>query len=156
MALTDPQLKVLNDLVNGISISEAAKAAGLHRNTITNWRRHNTEFASVLSEALEERALHYREELESLTLKAIRVLRTILHDPEASPSLRFRAAQTVLRLTTPSPAAPKTEIPHKPAQPQPVRRPVEPGRNSQCSCNSGLKYKRCCANKPIPTAQVAA
>jgi transposase-like protein len=148
MALTDPQLKVLNDLVSGISVSEAARAAGVHRNTVTNWRRQNPEFALYLSEALEERAIHYREELEALTFKAIRVLRTILNDVEASPSLRLRAAQAVLKLN----ALEKLPIS---AQPEPIRRPAEPGRNAQCPCNSGLKYKRCCANKPMPT-EVAA
>jgi len=152
MALTDPQLKVLNGLVDGISISEAAKAAGIHRNTVTNWRRHNPEFASFLNEALEERAIHYREELEALAFKAIRVLRTILQDVEAAPSVRLRAAQAVLKLS----AVQKTEILHKPAQPQPIRPSVEPGRNAQCPCNSGLKYKRCCANKQTIAAQTAA
>jgi hypothetical protein len=34
------------------------------------------------------------------------------------------------------------------APPQiPITTPVAPGRNAACPCNSGLKYKRCCANK---------
>jgi SEC-C motif-containing protein len=36
--------------------------------------------------------------------------------------------------------------------PQPAARPAAPGRNAQCPCGSGLKYKRCCANKPIQQA----
>ena len=28
----------------------------------------------------------------------------------------------------------------------PIRKPVEPGRNSTCPCGSGQKYKRCCAS----------
>ncbi|MEP7363105.1 MAG: SEC-C metal-binding domain-containing protein [Acidobacteriota bacterium] len=28
-----------------------------------------------------------------------------------------------------------------------VLRPPTPGRNAQCTCNSGRKYKHCCANK---------
>jgi len=30
---------------------------------------------------------------------------------------------------------------------QPIRRAPEPGRNTPCPCKSGLKYKRCCANR---------
>jgi len=30
-----------------------------------------------------------------------------------------------------------------------ITRPVTPGRNAQCPCGSGLKYKRCCANKQM-------
>jgi transposase-like protein len=120
MALTDPQLKVLNDLVGGISISEAAKAAGIHRNTVTNWRRHNPEFASLLQEALHERSLHFREELEALAFKAIKVLRTILHDVDASPSVRFRAAQAVLKLAMSAKPASIPTILHKSAQRPPI------------------------------------
>jgi hypothetical protein len=32
---------------------------------------------------------------------------------------------------------------------QPIRRAPEPGRNTPCPCKSGLKYKRCCANRPV-------
>ena len=33
-----------------------------------------------------------------------------------------------------------------------LRRPPTPGRNSQCPCNSGRKYKHCCLNKPAVAA----
>jgi uncharacterized protein YecA (UPF0149 family) len=43
-----------------------------------------------------------------------------------------------------------------PSTTQPIRRAPEPGRNTPCPCKSGLKYKRCCANRrdtsPIGTA----
>jgi uncharacterized protein YecA (UPF0149 family) len=152
--LTAAQYKVLNHLIAGISITEAARLAGVHRNTVTNWRRQIPTFATLLNEALQERALLFREQTEALALKAIEVLRTILHNEEASPSVRLRAALAVLKMaaTEPAVAAPaaKTEIAHNAAQ-QPIRRPAEPGRNSQCPCGSGLKYKRCCAN-PRPAA----
>jgi len=32
----------------------------------------------------------------------------------------------------------------------------EPGRNELCPCGSGLKYKRCCLNKPRAAVQSAA
>ena len=32
-----------------------------------------------------------------------------------------------------------------------VRAVKEPGRNDPCSCGSGLKYKKCCADKPVAT-----
>ena len=167
--LTEPQYKVLNHLIAGISISEAARLAGVHRNTVTNWRRQIPAFSTTLEEALEERRGLFREQAEALAFKAIEVLRTILENEEASPSVRLRAALAALKLAEPpaTAAAPKLEklntpaqttttkdeISTKPAQQQPIRRPTEPGRNSQCPCNSGLKYKRCCANKPINAAQ---
>jgi hypothetical protein len=33
-------------------------------------------------------------------------------------------------------------------KPQPIRVTPQPGRNAPCPCNSGQKYKRCCANHP--------
>jgi SEC-C motif len=41
---------------------------------------------------------------------------------------------------------------------EPVRQVIgsEPGRNQPCPCNSGLKYKRCCWNKPKTGTHVAA
>lgn len=36
-----------------------------------------------------------------------------------------------------------------PSPTQPIRRAPEPGRNTPCPCKSGLKYKRCCANRPV-------
>jgi len=32
-----------------------------------------------------------------------------------------------------------------------VRGAKQPGRNDPCSCGSGLKYKKCCADKPVAT-----
>jgi len=37
-------------------------------------------------------------------------------------------------------------------KPQPIRVTPQPGRNSPCPCGSGIKFKRCCANKPAPSA----
>jgi transposase-like protein len=39
---------------------------------------------------------------------------------------------------------------------QPVRPAPRPGRNEPCPCGSGLKFKRCCLNKPhaAPAAQI--
>ncbi|MCC6367014.1 MAG: SEC-C domain-containing protein, partial [Bryobacterales bacterium] len=39
---------------------------------------------------------------------------------------------------------------------QPVRSTPRPGRNEPCPCGSGLKFKRCCLNKPHPAANAAA
>jgi hypothetical protein len=54
-------------------------------------------------------------------------------------------------------AAPETENrkneANSPAAPPPTKavpfvKPPQPGRNESCSCGSGLKFKRCCLNKP--------
>jgi len=39
---------------------------------------------------------------------------------------------------------------------QPIRVTPQPGRNTVCHCGSGLKFKRCCLNKPPLEAKAAA
>ncbi|MBN8734381.1 MAG: SEC-C domain-containing protein, partial [Acidobacteria bacterium] len=35
----------------------------------------------------------------------------------------------------------------------PITKPAAPGRNAQCPCGSGRKYKHCCLGKtPLPQA----
>lgn len=117
----------------------------------------------------------WRELMVQLAPSAAKVISDILNDPKASPSVRLRAALAVLKIAgTPEPAlAPvkaastplpppgqpklqivqpgKTEIPAQ-SRTMTVRKAPEPGRNSQCPCGSGLKYKRCCANPVAPHA----
>jgi hypothetical protein len=167
--LTDAQYLVVNHIANGRSIAEAERLAEVNRNSTVIWRREIPTFASLLDQALAERALRFREQAEALQGKALKVLSEIMDNEEASPSVRLRAALAIFKLA-PAPAAPeevpqsaqpaqsapaKTEIVHNSAQ-QPVRLPAEPGRNSQCPCGSGVKYKRCCANPSSPQTAPAA
>jgi hypothetical protein len=170
--LTPAQHRVLSLLAQGTSISAAAAAAGIHRNTVANWRRAIPAFAREFELAARERALFWHDQASALAQKAIDVLSSILNDETAAPSLRFRAALKVISMATeikpypagtaevevPAPASENVEIVHNFAQNaqsctnQPVRRAPEPGRNTQCPCGSGVKYKRCCANRASPAA----
>ena len=152
--LTDTHYKVLNHLISGVSISEAARLAGVHRNTVTNWRRQIPAFAQLLNEALQERSLLFREEVESLAFKALGALRDILENEDASPSVRLRAALAVLNLSARPEPKPQTEtkrpLPselcnepektHKAAQ-----SPVEIDSRKPCPCGSQVRYGLCCS-----------
>jgi hypothetical protein len=165
---TPQQITALDALVNGATITEAAAQAGVHRNTIGNWRRETTYFEIALTEALYDRALLYREKAEAMADLAFDTIRTILADPKASPSVRLRAALAIVNTLQTQPDPQKrvkitmeellmtpTKVP-KPAQ-QPDPPPTltirhthpQPGRNELCPCGSGQKYKRCCLNKPV-------
>jgi preprotein translocase subunit SecA len=50
------------------------------------------------------------------------------------------------RMTNPqrSPEPVETEI----CKIEPIRVPHKTGRNQPCPCGSGVKYKRCCLNRP--------
>jgi transposase-like protein len=145
--LTDAHYKVLNHLLAGISISDAARAAGVHRNTVTNWRRQVPAFAQLLNEALNERALLFREQTEALAFKAIDVLRTILHNEGASPSVRLRAALAVLKIAAksaePAPTPKSEKLPN--AAQSPAQAPADPDPKKPCHCGSGVRYSLCCS-----------
>jgi uncharacterized protein YecA (UPF0149 family) len=172
--LTPDQHHVLALLAEGQSLTAAAEAVGVHRNTIRNWRRSVPAFAREIEFAVREQALVWHEASLILAPKAAAVLEEILNDPAASASIRLRAALAVLKMAAepqpkslrpfPTVAAEmeaehgqllkwKSQVVHN-AQSctiTPIRKAPEPGRNSICPCGSGLKYKRCCASTVQPT-----
>jgi hypothetical protein len=96
--LTPDQHQVLALLAEGQSISAAAEAVRIHRNTIRNWRRAVPAFAREIEFAVREQALVWHEQALNLAPKATAVLEEILNNPEASPSVRLRAALAVLKM----------------------------------------------------------
>ena len=106
-----------------------------------------------------ENKLRYNYE-EFRRLKMARLLQLSDPDHAARPLLAvvathtsrngFRTPPRNSRQSAPvTPAAPPAQAAAKPA---PVTRPATPGRNSQCPCNSGRKYKHCCLSKPAVAA----
>jgi len=171
--LSSQQLEVICALSNGVAMTAAAEQAGVHRNTIHNWRRNHLPFQQALADAQYGRALYFREQLEAQVDLAVKTLHDILVDPKTPAATRLKAALAVIQLATTPPAPkqqvivqvekvavdnpqPKPEAPpaHNPAQSaQPIRRPdPKTGRNEICPCGSGLKFKRCCLNKPRAAA----
>jgi hypothetical protein len=169
--LSPQQIAVIDALSNGVTATEAAAQAGVHRNTINNWRRNSLVFQYALADAQYARALFHRERAESLADKAYATLEALLADPNTPATVRLKAALYILdKASTPPP--PKSQVQltlekitplvHNSAQraqsaqpkPEPIRREhPKIGRNEICPCGSGLKHKRCCLNKPpIPEA----
>ena len=166
-ALSPQQLAVICALSSGATITAAAEEAGVHRNTINNWRRNSLPFQQALADAQYDRALYFREKAEALFDLAIHAIDEILADPKTAPSVRLKAALAVITTAT---TAPKSQQPppanlHNFAQStpdilvssdsfaadsQPLHKPAQPpaahkiGRNEPCPCGSGKKYKRCC------------
>ena len=98
--LSPVQHQVLSLLAQGVSTTEAAAAAEIHRNTIANWRRSVPAFARELEFAARERSLFWHDQAAALAEKAIAVLNEILDDKTASPSLRLRAAFKVIAMAS--------------------------------------------------------
>ncbi|HEY3836359.1 MAG TPA: SEC-C metal-binding domain-containing protein [Bryobacteraceae bacterium] len=107
-ALTPQQLKVIEALSSGVTVTQAARDAGVHRNTINYWRRNLRAFRDALADAQYDRALYFREQLEGLTGLAIQAVRDLLADPKTSPAVRLKAALAVIQTAT-FPPVPKQE-----------------------------------------------
>jgi transposase-like protein len=116
--LSKVQQLVLTQLASGQTINEAAAAAGVHRNTIANWRRSSESFRNHWHTMQYEQAMHWRDEMQSLAPIAIKTLQDLLIDPKTPPTVRLRAALAVLdKVATPPPIQPDL---HKSAQASPA------------------------------------
>jgi hypothetical protein len=107
--LSTQQIVVIDALSNGATATDAAAAAGVHRNTINNWRRNNLAFQFAFAHAQYDRALFYRERAESLADKAYQALEALLADPNAPASVRLKAALYVIDKAA-TPPAPKSQV----------------------------------------------
>ncbi|MCU1257844.1 MAG: Protein translocase subunit SecA [Bryobacterales bacterium] len=106
-ALTPAQEQVITLLAAGGTISAAAEAADVHRNTIAHWRRTLPSFAVALADAHYDRILHWRDLAEEHAALAISTIRDLLTDPKTPPGVRLKAALSLLKeCTAPPPAAP--------------------------------------------------
>jgi hypothetical protein len=115
------------------------KAAGVHRNTVSNWRRAGSaEFRNAWQSAQLDQAAFWRDHLQLLGELAVKSLMQILQDPKTPPSVRLKASLAVLNvIVTPAPAhkagelvTPELHIPelHNPAQPNPPAQPSNVGQ----------------------------
>jgi transposase-like protein len=179
-ALTPPQLIVINALSEGVNMTDAAAQAGVHRNTIANWRRNSLFFRESLADAQYDRALLFRDKTEDRLDRSLETLDAVLNDPKASASARLKAAMFIIGKAI-TPPQPRKQVPldigevrvHKnPQPPEPATEENPPsvhnnaqnaqmpyhretpkvGRNEPCPCGSGQKHKRCCLNKPLTKA----
>jgi transposase-like protein len=108
--LSDRMFQVIDALLSGANLTEAAAAAGVHRNTIANWRRNFPQFQQALAHAQSGRDFIFRERAADLVDLAFHSLREILSDPKASPSVRLKAATFIIQ-TAMAPAPPKAQKP---------------------------------------------
>ncbi len=107
-SLTPQQHRIITLLAAGHSITEAAAQENIHRNTIGYWRRTQPNFARELEFAIREQRLYWHEQATQLAPQALAVIQDILTNSGVSPSLRFRAAQLILKMATDPNAKPIT------------------------------------------------
>ena len=99
--LTLQQFQVIDALSHGATMTDAAAQAGIHRNTIGNWRA-SDDFREALASAHYDRAALYRDRAVELADLAFEAIRKVLTDPKSSPSVLLRAATLIIdKITTP-------------------------------------------------------
>jgi uncharacterized protein YecA (UPF0149 family) len=161
---------VLDLIATGLSAIAAAREAGVHRNTIANWIKVDA-FRKGLEQARFQKQVLFWDQAAAMIPEALENLRELMHNEDATPAVRLRATKTLLdhvsrylpgdaalilpeesENTAPVHKSAQSE-PNVPAPKPPTRAPAatpKPGRNELCPCGSGIKFKRCCLNKPTP------
>jgi transposase-like protein len=109
-ALTPPQIVVIDALSDGVNVTDAAAQAGVHRNTIANWRRNSLFFREALADAQYDRALLFRDQAERRLDRALETLDAVLSDPQASAATRLKAALFIIGNAC-TPPTPKKQVP---------------------------------------------
>ena len=80
----------------GLNLSAVAAEFRVHRSTLHNWLK-NPEFLQAAQACQAQYEHEFRTQLAMLTRRALETLHEILHDAEASPAVRLKAALAVLK-----------------------------------------------------------
>ena len=110
--LTPDQHHILALLAEGNSITQAADAVSIHRNTVLNWRRSVSAFAREMEFAVREQALVWHEQATQLAPVAAVELEKLLTSPETPPAVRLRAALAILKIASEPKIQPLRAIVH--------------------------------------------
>jgi len=94
--LTDAQALAVAALVGGSTDTEAAKTAGVTRQTVNGWRHTNPAFMAALAQARHAVWEAAADRTRSLASRALDVVAEFL-DEGGEPRLRLSAAQSVLK-----------------------------------------------------------
>jgi hypothetical protein len=134
-SLTPAQQRAVTLISAGSTAFSAARAVGVHRNTVSNWRR-SPAFREALAKARAAEAQAWRDKTGDLATRALDAIHAILFDPNTPAGVRLKAA-IAIRAQLAGPAPAKAPPPAPPSQ-------SKPSRNQLCPCGSGKKFKRCC------------
>jgi hypothetical protein len=95
--LSPVQAQVVAALAQGLTVTAAAGHAGIHRSTIYEWLKTVPGFQSAIRESREEFKETLRDDLKTLSAKALSTLHEVLDDSQAPAGVRVRAALAVLQ-----------------------------------------------------------
>ena len=95
--LDDKQAIVIAAFIAGYTPAKAAEARRRSPVEIDFWRRNSLPFQKALMDAHYSLALQFREKALALADRAFKTPSDILDDPEASPSVRLKAATFIIQ-----------------------------------------------------------
>ena len=94
--LSPNQLAAIAALVNGASVTDAAKRAGVDRTTLHRWRSGDSRFVAELNRAKQEALDAVRGEMRNALADAAKVVRELITSADTPPSIRLRASLALL------------------------------------------------------------
>ena len=95
-SLSPDQASVAAGLAQGLTVSAAARKAGVHRTTIHHWFRNVPQFAAAFKKARQEYREALADEMRELSSGALKSLQNLLGAPETPPVVRLKAALAIL------------------------------------------------------------
>jgi len=95
-SLSPTQASVVAALVQGKSVSAAARQAGIHRTTVHNWMRGEPEFKAAVHRAKRDYVEFLNDQLRELATGALQTLHHLIEDPATPSTVRLKAALAVL------------------------------------------------------------
>jgi AcrR family transcriptional regulator len=109
------QARALELLLEGGKVPEVATEVGVSRATVWRWTR-EPDFAARLTAARDERAKAAFDRLDQAVLDALEVIVALVRDPEAPPTVRLKAAESVLSRAGLPPATERRSDPRQEPQ----------------------------------------
>jgi hypothetical protein len=94
--ITPAQLAAVEVLASGGTFSDAARAAGVDRLTVDDWRDDNPAFVAELNARRQDRRDSVQSRLRSLADKAVATIEKMLDDESVPAPVRLKVAQIVL------------------------------------------------------------
>ena len=94
--LSPQQQTALKQLLIGASITQAAQAAGVTRQTVSEWCNHHDGFRAELSARRASALKDAQQQLEEAALLAVEVLSEIARDPAVPANVRVKASVAIL------------------------------------------------------------
>ena len=94
--LSQQQLTALEALVKGATVTDAAKLAGVHRSTVHNWCTDLAGFTAALRHSRIQTVQAIEDGLQSMATLALDTIRHLLESEKTPPSIRLKAAQSIL------------------------------------------------------------